>query len=159
MKEAVLAVEQRARAGEARLRHARGAIARLRRPARMHALGPGAFGEVFDDARGHAAGDAQRIEPLRVVETQRRSHARRRAQRAEYRGGMKPCLVHALGRRQAQPAHDFATHGDAARRVAARESVLLGRGEHGRDDHRAGVHRAALEGVVVILAVRGGAVA
>ena len=63
MEEAVLALEQRARAGEARLRHARGAIARLRRPARMHALGPGAFGEVFDDARGHAAGDAERIAP------------------------------------------------------------------------------------------------
>jgi hypothetical protein len=39
---------------------------------------------------------------------------------------MKPRLVHALGRDQAQPAHDFATHGDAARSVAAREAVLLG---------------------------------
>ncbi len=72
---------------------------------------------------------------------------------------MKPRLVHALGRHQAQAAHDFATHGDAAREVAARELVLLGRREHGRDDHDAGVHRSAFEGVVVILAVRGGAVA
>src|SRR5260370_974950 len=64
MKKTVLTVEQHARAGEASLRHARSAIARLRRPTRMHALGPGHFREVFDDARGHAAGDAQRIEPL-----------------------------------------------------------------------------------------------
>ncbi len=41
----------------------------------------------------------------------------------------------------------------------AREPVLLGRGEHGRDDHGAGVHRAAFERVVVVLAVRRGAVA
>jgi hypothetical protein len=58
MEEAVLAVEQRARSGEASLREARGTITRLRRPARVHALGPCAFGEVFDDARRHAAGDA-----------------------------------------------------------------------------------------------------
>ena len=94
-----------------------------------------------------------------AIETQRRGHARRSAERTEHRGGMKPRLVHALGRHQAQAAHDFATHGDAARDVAAGEPVLLGRGEHRRDDHGAGVHRAAFEGVVVVLAVRGGAVA
>ena len=44
-------------------------------------------------------------------------------------------------------------------RSRAGERVLLGRGEHGGNDHRAGVHRAALERVVVVLAVRGGAVA
>ena len=72
---------------------------------------------------------------------------------------MEACLVHALGRHQAQAAHDFAADGDAAHGVAAGEAVLLRGGEQRRDDHRAGVHRAALEGVVVILAMRGGAVA
>ena len=43
--------------------------------------------------------------------------------------------------------------------IASREDVLLRRGEHGRDDHRAGVDRAAFERVVVVLAVRGRAVA
>ena len=43
--------------------------------------------------------------------------------------------------------------------VGAGETVLLGRGEHRRNDHGAGVHRTAFEGVVVVLAVRGGAVA
>ena len=37
--------------------------------------------------------------------------------------------------------------------------MLLRRGKHGRDDHGPGVHRATLEGVVVIFAVRGSAVA
>ncbi|HUJ96807.1 MAG TPA: hypothetical protein VLV85_01120 [Stellaceae bacterium] len=40
-----------------------------------------------------------------------------------------------------------------------RQRVLLGGGEHGRNHHRAGMHRAALEGVVVIFAMSGGAVA
>ena len=125
----------------------------------MHALGPGAFCEVFDNARGHAAGDAQRIGPLCGIETQRRGYARRRAERAEHRGRMKPRLVHALGRHQAQTAHELTTDRDATSCAAPRETVLLGRGEHSRDDHRAGVHRAALEGIVVVLAVRRRAIA
>ena len=94
-----------------------------------------------------------------AVERQRRGHARRCAQRAEHRGGMKARLVHALGRDQAQPAHHLAADRDAAREVAAGQRVLLGGGENGRDDHRARMHRAAFEGVVVVLAVRGRAVA
>ena len=37
---------------------------RLRGPAGMHALGPAAVGEILDDAAGHGAGDAQRIDEL-----------------------------------------------------------------------------------------------
>ena len=40
---------------------------------------------------------------------------------------------------------------------AVRPVALAGR-EHGRHDDRAGMHRPALEGVVEILAMRGGAV-
>ena len=125
----------------------------------MQALGPGAFGEIFDDPGGHAAGDAQRVDPLRLIETQRRSDGRRRAECAENRGGMEAGLVHAPGRREAQSAHDFAAHRDAAGEVAAGEAVLLGGGERRRDDHDAGVHRAALERVVVVFTVAAGAVA
>ncbi len=159
MEKTVLAVEQRARPGEARLRHARGTVAGLRCPARMHALRPRAFGEVLDDARRHASGDAEGIEPLGRVERQRRGHPRRRTQRAEHRGGMKAGLVHALGRHEAQPAHHFAPDRDAAREVVTCKRMLLGSGENGRNDHGACMHRAAFEGIVVVLAVRGGAVA
>ena len=123
MKEAVLAVEQRARSGEAGLREARGAITRLRRPARVHALGPCAFGEVFDDARRHAAGDAQRVAPRGGVQPHRRRDAGGRTQRAEHRGRMKARLMHALGRHQAQAAHQLAADGDAALDVAAAQAV------------------------------------
>ena len=95
MKETVLAVS------EASLRHSRGAITGLRRPARMHAFGPSPFGQVFDDARGHAAGDPQRVEPLRFTELQRGAYTRRGAQRTKHRSGMKAGLVHALRCHQA----------------------------------------------------------
>src|SRR5207342_2253094 len=81
-----------------------------------------------------------------------------RAQRTEYRGGMKARFVHAFGRHETETTHDFTAHGDAAYRVAARKTVLFGGGEQGRDDHDAGVHRPTFEGVVVILPVRRGAV-
>ena len=101
MKETVVPLQQGARPGEARLRQARRAITRLRGPTRMQALGPRAFGKIFDDPGSHAAGDAQRVDPLRSIETQRRGDRRRRAERAENRGGMKPGLVHTLGRGEA----------------------------------------------------------
>ncbi len=78
---------------------------------------------------------------------------------AEYRGGMKPGLVHAFRRRETQPAHHFATDGDTARKIAARQRMPLRGGGDRRDDHRAGVHRAAFERVVEIFAVRRRAVA
>src|SRR5918996_4132918 len=64
VKEPVLALEYRARADEAAAREVRGADSRLGRPARVHALGPCALGEILDDPRGHRAGDAQRIDKL-----------------------------------------------------------------------------------------------
>src|SRR6185369_1198471 len=53
--EAVRAFEYGARADEARASEVRRANARLRGPAGMQALGPGALGEVLDDSRGHRA--------------------------------------------------------------------------------------------------------
>src|SRR5207248_11117964 len=67
MKEPVLAVEERPRTGEPCLRHARRTITRLGRPAGMHALSPGPFSQVFDDARRHASGNAERVAPRLVI--------------------------------------------------------------------------------------------
>ena len=63
--EAVRAFEHGARADEAGAREIRGADSRLRGPSRVKALGPGAFGEVLDDAGCHRSGDSKRIYKLR----------------------------------------------------------------------------------------------
>src|SRR5262245_18359396 len=62
--EAVRSLEHGARADEARAREFRGADARLRGPARVQPLGPGALGQVFDDAGGHRACNAQCVYEL-----------------------------------------------------------------------------------------------
>ena len=124
----------------------------------MQPLGPGAFREIFDDAAGHAAGDAERIHDLSCVKTQRRADAGRRAHRAKNRGRMKACLVHGLRHHEAQPAKHFGADGNADQRHAPVGIVPLAGREHGRHDDSAGMHRAALKRVVKILAMRGGAV-
>ena len=72
--------------------------------------------------------------------------------------GMESRLVDQLGRDQAQPAQGFHARRDSEQRGGAAALEALARGEHGGNDDRARVHRPALEGVVEILAVRGGAV-
>src|SRR5262252_4819700 len=72
---------------------------------------------------------------------------------------MKPRLVDSLRRHQAKPAHHLAADRYAASDIAARETMLLRRGKHCRNDHGPCMHGAALEGIVVILTVRGSAVA
>ena len=67
----------------------------------MQPLGPGAFGQIFDDAAGHAAGDAERIDDLPGVEAKRGADAGRRAHRAEDRGRMKAGLVDGLRHHEA----------------------------------------------------------
>ena len=72
--------------------------------------------------------------------------------------GWKPALCTALGTtrlRRQMVSTPTAMPSSAAAPV---EALLLGGGEHGRHDDGAGVHRAALEGVVEVLAVGGGAV-
>src|SRR5262249_47300416 len=61
VEQAVHAFEYRARPEEAGAGEPRRAQPRLRRPARMQALGPGALREIFDDAAGHGADDAERV--------------------------------------------------------------------------------------------------
>ena len=76
----VHAFEHRARTREAGARQQRRPQAGLRGPARMHALGPAAVGQVLDDAARHRAGDAHRIDqlaPPRVAVPRRRPRQRR----------------------------------------------------------------------------------
>src|SRR2546422_720717 len=75
VEEAGRALEHGAGTREAGAGEKRGAQARLRRPARVHALGPAAVGEVLDDAGGHRAGDAERIGELLEIELERRADA------------------------------------------------------------------------------------
>mgnify|MGYP003694275093 CR=1 FL=1 len=86
----------------------------------MHALGPAAVGQVLDDAAGHGAGDAQRVDELARVELQRRADAGGRRHRAEHGGGMKARLVHRLRHHQAQAADGLDADGDAEQRTPRR---------------------------------------
>ncbi len=61
---AVRALEDALGAEEARTRQQRRGEARLRRPAGVEPLRPGAVGEIFDDAARHAAGYAERVHDL-----------------------------------------------------------------------------------------------
>ena len=152
------ALEHGARTDEPCPRQQRRADARLRRPAGMQPLGPGALGQIFDDAAGHAAGDAERIDDLPGIEAKRCADAGGRAHRAEDRGRMEARLVDGLRHHEAQPAQHFGADRDPDQRHAAVGIVPLAGGEHRRHDHRAGMHRAAFKRVVEILAMRGGAV-
>ena len=124
----------------------------------MQPLGPGALGEIFDDAGGHAAGDAERIDDLLCVQAERGADAGGGAHGAEDRGRMEAGFVHGLRHHRRQPAHHLAADGDADERGLAVRPVALAGRQHRRHDHRAGMHRAAFEGVVEILAMRGRAI-
>ena len=156
--EAVPAFEHRGGAGETALREQRRADARLRRSTGMQPLGRAAVGEILDDARRQAAGDADGLRDLGRRKAERGGDADGCRGRAENRGRMKARFVRSLGRDEAHAAHDLDAGGDAFDDGVAGEAAMLGRREHGRNDDRAGVHRPAFEGVVVILAVRRGAV-
>ncbi len=71
---------------------------------------------------------------------------------------MKARLVDALGRDHARAAHHFRADGNSDQRILAGDFFPFRDCQHRGHDHRAGMHRSALEGVVEVLAVRGGAV-
>ena len=124
----------------------------------MHAFGPGAVGQVFNDARGHAAGDAEGVDQLVFAQAQGRAQASYGAHHTKNGSRVKAGFVHFGGRHGAQTAHDFSAHGDAAQQVSARQLVALGRCHQSRHDDHAGMHRPAFVGVVKVFAVRGNAV-
>ena len=67
---------------------------------------------------------------------------------------MKTGLVDGLRCHEAQPAQNFGTDGDAGQRHPAIGIVPLASCQNRRHDHRAGMHRTALESIVEILAMR-----
>ena len=147
------AFEHGARSGKTGAAEQRRAHARLRRPAGMQPLGPGALGEIFDDAAGHRRHGAERVDHLAGVEFERRADAGRGAHSAEHGGRMKARLVGERRRHEAQPAHGLDADGDAEEGGAAVELLPLADGEHRRHDHRTGMDRAAFKRVVEILAM------
>ena len=104
VEDAVNAFEHGARTDESRASEQRGAQARLRRPARMQALGPRAFGKVLDDPARHAAGGPQRIDELPLREPERRADPRRGRHRTEHGGRMEAGAMDRLGHDEAQGA-------------------------------------------------------
>ena len=121
----------------------------------MQPFGPGTLREIFDDAAGHAAGDTERIDDLPGVEAECCADAGGRAHRAEDRRRVETGLVDGLRHHEAQPAQHFGADGDPDQRHAAIRMMPFAGGEHRRHDHGACMHRAALESVVEILAMRG----
>ena len=63
-------------------------------------------------------------------------------------------MCDSLRRDEAHAAHQLDAGGDALDDGVAGEPAMLGGREHSGHDDRAGMHRAAFERVVVILAVR-----
>ena len=124
----------------------------------MHALGPGALGEIFDDARGLAPGDAERGDGLSGGKPECGGDGAGGGERAQHRGRMEPRAVDRDRRNQREPAHQLRPDHDAAQEILPAAPLPLAGGEHGRDDDGAGMDGAALERVVVILAMGGGAV-
>jgi hypothetical protein len=112
----VRALEHGARTEKTLLPETRGLDADFCRPACMQALGPRPFGEIFDDARGHAAGDAQRIDGLLAIEAHRRAHCQRRRHRTQHAGWMKTRLMNGLGNHHRQAAQHFNTDHHALER-------------------------------------------
>ncbi len=156
--EAVRAFEHGAGTDEAGARQIHGADRRLRGPARMEALGPGSFGEILDDAGGHRADDAERVDHLRGRQPLRSRHARSGTERAEHGGRMETRFVNALRRHEARAAHELRADSDAGKRICAFQAIALPHREHRRNDDGAGVDRPALESIVEVLAVRRSAV-
>src|SRR5262249_34893038 len=124
----------------------------------MQAFGPGAFGEIFDNARSHAAGDAERIDDLAAVEPQRCADAGGGGHGAEHCGRMEAGLVHQPRCDQAEPAPGLDAYRDAHEPRGTTWIVPLASREHSGHNHGAGMHRPTFEGIVKILAVHGSAV-
>ena len=109
---------------------------------------PDAMLPAMPSADAIAAGGSRSAAPTRAG----------RGERAEHRRRMEARLVRRHRRDQAEAAQQLDAGGDADEQPVAAEPFALAGGQHGGHDDRAGMHRTALEGVVVVLAVRGGAV-
>ena len=158
MKKAMRSLKKGPGASEAFLSQASSAVTRLGRPAWVHAFGPCAFGQVFNDARRHAARNSQRIHPLHRAQGQGTGHTSSSAQGAKNRGGVKPGLMNFFRRDAAQASHDLRAHSDAPGQISTTQAVKLGCGQYTRHHHRTRMDGAAFKGVVIVFTMGCGAV-
>src|SRR6476620_3679743 len=158
MEQPVHALEDRARASEAAARKKRRTYAGLRSPAWMQPLGPRALGQIFNDAARKTRCDAERVDNLFGIEAKCSADTSGRAHNAENGGRMEPGLVHGLRHHGAQAAHDFRTNRNAEHGGRAVRPVPFASRQDRWHDDRAGMDGPTFEGVVEVLAVRGGAI-
>src|SRR5215471_16447975 len=95
----------------------------------MEALGPGALGEIFDDAARHRADATERIDDLALRQLQRSSDAGGSTDSAEDRGWMEAGLMRHGRREQREPAHHFGADRNAKQRRRPIRIVALAGGE------------------------------
>src|SRR5262249_56250172 len=104
------AFEYGARPEETCAREPRRAQPGLRRPARMQALGPGALREIFDDAPGHGADDAERVDKLARTKLERDGDGGGGRHGAEHGAGGKAGLEQPPAGNAAATADPIAAH-------------------------------------------------
>jgi hypothetical protein len=121
----------------------------------MHALGPGAVRQVLDDARCHAAGNAERRNELRSRQTERGAHTPGCGHRTEHRRRMEAGVVRRHWGHETQSAHQLDARHNTDQEPVTAQIVPFTRSKNGRDNDRTGVNRTAFECVVEVFAVRG----
>ncbi len=66
--------------------------------------------------------------------------------------------MNCLWRHKTHAAHELNAYRDPAHDGISIQTALLGNGKYGGNNDRAGMHRTPFEGIIVILAMRGGAI-
>ena len=138
---------------EASLRHAHRTVSRLRSPTRMHALGPRTIGQIFNDAAGHAAGNAEGIHQLFFGQVERSAQTRHTAHHTKNSRGVKACFVNTRRCHCTQTAHHFDANGHTAQQLLARQCMALCSCQQSRHDDHTRMHRAAFVSVVKVFAM------
>ncbi len=151
--EAVGALEDRLRPGEPRARHHRRGHPRVRGPARVQALGPGAVGQVLDDPGGLAAAEAEGVDLLVLGEPVEASGHRGGREAPGERGRVVVARVETARHREADPAHHLHPRDHRLEDLAARGPHRLANRQRGGDRDAAGVNDGVLAGVVEVEAV------
>ena len=156
--EAVGALEDRARAREAGLREVRRHHARMRRPAGVQALGPGAVGQVLDNPARLAAAEPERRGELGRGQAEEPPGGGGGAERAAERGRVEAAPVERARAGPSDGGHDLDAGDERGQHLAAGSVAGFPHGEGRRRAAGAGVDDGLLQRVVVVEPVGQGAV-
>ena len=148
--EAVGALEDRPRAGEAGLGEQRRHDAGVGRPARVEALGPRAVRQVLDDAARLAAAESEGRDQFGPRQPEEPPGRRGRAEGAAERSRMEAAPVERTRRDAAHRRHHLDAGDDRGQHLRAGGVTRLARGERRGHAAGAGVHDGVLERVVVV---------